>query len=86
MATRADERAAELQVLREHAAELEANVHYLESERGIEEAIRDRYDAVRDGERAVIVLDEPRSAASAAPAALPAKESESFLSRLFSWW
>lgn len=82
-AERADARATELEALRQRSTELEENVRYLESERGIEEAIRDRYDAVRTGERAVIVMEEPRAAA--ALTAETVVEDSSPFSWLFFW-
>ena len=82
MAARAQERAEELEALRARAEELEGNVRYLGSERGIEEAIRDRYDAVREGEQAVIVMEAPQAAAPLAP---PPEDQASPFSWLFFW-
>lgn len=59
VAHRRAERTAELTELTERSNALEAQVRYLESERGIEEAIRDRYDAAKEGERVVIITGDP---------------------------
>lgn len=83
------ERAAELERLRSQAAALEAKVSYAESERGIEEEIRDRYDVVKEGERAVIIVDAPREeTARPAPvddADLSDETTPSFFSWIFFW-
>lgn len=90
-AAKRDERAAELDALRARTDALEAQVAFMQSERGIEEEIRSRYDAVRDGERMVVIV--PHEAALAAstaqrerPSPPPAVEPESgFFSWLFFW-
>jgi hypothetical protein len=90
MAQKHAERLVELERLEHHASALEAEVAYAESARGIEEEIRDRFDVVKKGERAVIVMDEvepKEAAASTTPAPLsPPEPEQSFFSRLFSWW
>lgn len=63
------ERAAELAELIAHADALEAEVTYMQSERGIEEEIRDRFDVVKEGEQAVIILE--RRPATGTPSAAP---------------
>ena len=52
------ERAIALADYRERAAALESKVAYMESERGIEEEIRNRYDATKEGERVVVIMGD----------------------------
>lgn len=86
------ERAAELDALRERTEALETQVAFMQSERGIEEEIRSRYDAVREGERMVVIVPNEASVASPtarremAPVPLLVPEPErSFFSRLLFW-
>ena len=51
------EREGELHRLHERAAVLEANVEMLESDRGIEAEIRDRYDVAKEGETVVVIIE-----------------------------
>lgn len=83
-ATKRAERAQELAEHQVRAAALEAKVAYIESERGIEEEIRERYDAVREGERAVVVMAAPAAKAVATSSVSEPMES-SFFSWLFFW-
>ncbi len=62
MAERREEAEIELQALRQRAAALEAQVEYLEDERGMEAEIRDRFDVVKAGEQVVIILDDENAA------------------------
>ena len=50
-------REAELDELKGRAAALESRVERLESDRGIEAEIRDRFDVVKEGEQVVVILD-----------------------------
>ena len=43
--------------LKQRASAVESNVEYLKDDRGIEEELRNRFDAIREGEQAVILLD-----------------------------
>ncbi len=80
------ERAAEHAALEAQAAALEARVQYIQSERGIEEEIRERYDAIRDGERTVVVLDAPEPAGQPSrPAAEQVEKRPARFSWLFFW-
>ena len=56
----AEREVAELEVRR---AALEEQVQYITSERGIEAEMRRQFDIAREGERVVIILDEPASPA-----------------------
>lgn len=83
------ERAAELATLETHAAALEEEVKYIQSARGIEEEIRDRFDVVKQGERAAIIMDEvarPAATTTAPVSVLPQEVSDAgFFSKLFFW-
>ncbi|HEU4677582.1 MAG TPA: septum formation initiator family protein [Candidatus Paceibacterota bacterium] len=84
-----EEREAELAVLKERAAALEAQVKHLENDRGIEEELRSRYDVVRQGEEAVILVGGERDAKARDDAGIlvtkEATETPSFFERLRSW-
>lgn len=58
----------ELRLLEERKADLEADVTYLEGERGIEEEIRSNFDVARQGEQVVILTGED---ATSTPPPLP---------------
>jgi cell division protein FtsB len=82
------ERAAALASLEARAADLEREVGYIESARGIEEEIRNRFDVTKKGEQAVMVMDERESTSSeASPEAPVAKEKprRGVFSWLFFW-
>lgn len=83
-AARTNERQEVLRELEARAAALEARVRYAESERGVEEEIRDRYDAVKEGERAVVIMDAGRRPEPPPPLPLPEPESP-FFSWFFFW-
>ena len=48
---------AELDAMNMRANAIESRVRYLEDERGIEEELRSRFDAVREGEQVIIFLN-----------------------------
>lgn len=48
----------ELRELEERARHIESKVEYLADERGVEEELRNRFDAIREGEQVVILLDD----------------------------
>ncbi len=81
------ERSAELAHLKAQAAILSAKVKYMQSERGIEEEIHDRFDVAKANEEAVIVTDDRSSAtvvsATSAPATVEVERS--MWSRVFFW-
>ncbi len=82
------EASAELASLEAHAAELEGEVNRVQSRRGIEEEIRDRFDKTKEGEREVIVMDERGATTSTSTeTTVPkeAKKSSGFFSWLFFW-
>ncbi len=47
----------QLDVLKMKASALEAEVKHLQSDRGIEEEIRDRYEVSKKGEQVVVILE-----------------------------
>lgn len=57
MAARREAAEAELLELKQRAAAIEAQVEYLEDERGLEAEIRSRFDVVKTGEEVVVILD-----------------------------
>lgn len=79
---RRSEREAEYRELANRAAELEAKIAYLESEKGIEEELRDRYGVVKEGEQAVVILD---NATAESVESAPAPR-ESWFTKVFFFW
>lgn len=57
MKTKLDARRTTLGELQQHALMLEAKVKYLENDRGIEEELRNRFNVVKEGEKAIILID-----------------------------
>lgn len=57
MGAKLDARETELRELEERAQVIEAKVQYLQNDRGIEEELRNRFDAIREGEQEVIIID-----------------------------
>lgn len=84
------EASAELANLTAHAVELEGEVKHIQSARGIEEEIRNRFDVTKEGERAVVVMGDRHSTTSStfteAPKPKEEQRNSGFLSRLFFWW
>jgi cell division protein FtsB len=58
MAAKRDALASELETLEGRAASLQAEVDRLQSERGIEEEIRDRYEVSKRGEEVVVLIGD----------------------------
>ncbi len=56
--------ATQARELEARATSLEAKIAYLESERGKEEEIRRRFDVVKEGERAVVIVEDERRVAT----------------------
>ena len=78
------ERAAELAELESRAAVLDAHVQRLQSDRGIEEEIRDRFEVARQGEEVVVIVgaaDEPEDTTTP----VHTEEVPGFFSRLLFW-
>lgn len=88
MAEKLDGRTSELEALKLRAALLETKVEHLKNERGIEDELRSRFDVVKEGERVVILLDDPKeSSVQPLPKSPESKQekSESFFERLKFW-
>jgi cell division protein FtsB len=80
------ERTTELAHARTHASALEAEVARIQSPRGIEEEIRDRFDVTKEGEQAVIVMGDLHSTTSkASPETAQSENSGTVFSWLFFW-
>ena len=58
IAAKRAEAEAELATLVEQAKNLEADIARLRNDRGLETEIRDRFDVVKPGEQAVIIIDD----------------------------
>lgn len=58
MGVKLEARKQELEELRERARAIESKVEYLTDERGVEEELRNRFDAIREGEQVIILLEE----------------------------
>ena len=49
-----------LKDMKQRAEVLDAQVKYLQDDRGIEEELRNRFDVAREGEQVIILVDDPR--------------------------
>lgn len=58
MEVKLESRKQELEELKERARAIESKVEYLTDERGVEEELRNRFDAIREGEQVIILLEE----------------------------
>jgi cell division protein FtsB len=80
------ERAAELAKVKQKTAALEARVEYMESERGIEEAIRQQFDMAMPGEEVVVIVDEAAAKdTEVRPERFPLPAAPSLLERIKFW-
>ena len=59
---------AALQSAKDHKADLEKQVQYLEGERGMEEEVRKHFDVAREGETVVILMGDDEEESTTAPA------------------
>lgn len=84
VASRRQEKEAELSALLERRAVLEERVNYLKEEQGIESEIRRHFDVAREGERVIVLTGEMRPASNTAPPAPPAEPS-GFWRRIWPW-
>jgi cell division protein FtsB len=82
---RREERAAELMRAQQKAAALEAKVRWMESERGVEEAMREQFDVAKQGEEVIVIVDESLPADGKKSEVFPLPEEESFLKKLEFW-
>jgi cell division protein FtsB len=75
----------ELQSLQERSGVLEAQVHYLEDDRGIEEELRSRFDVAKEGEDVIVLVDErPHEEKTTTVEPSPSKKT-SFFEQLKFW-
>ncbi len=76
----------ELNRLKERAAALESKVERMESERGMEEEIREQFDVAKEGEQVVVIVDEHDDRnASSEPKIYPLPPEPTLLERLKFW-
>lgn len=81
-----EERAAELARTKQKATVLESKVEWMESERGVEEAMREQFDVAKQGEEVIVIVDESLPADGAGkPKVYPLPEEESLLKKLEFW-
>lgn len=73
-----DQYAQKLEELQKQEEDLFQNLEYLDTERGMEEAIRERYPVTREGEELVIIVDAPSEEAAEEEVA-----KQNFFQRLF---
>ncbi|MEN9912805.1 MAG: hypothetical protein RLY66_213 [Candidatus Parcubacteria bacterium] len=66
---RLEQAQAELAKLRDRESKLSETVGYLSTERGLENEIRSKYHAVKEGESVAVIVDESASTAQRAAAA-----------------
>jgi cell division protein FtsB len=64
-------------------ASIEAQIARLETETGIEEEIRSKFDVVRDGEQVIVIVDAETEATSTPPSPGGVR---GFFTTLFSWF
>lgn len=79
-------KAAELTALKERAAVIEAKVNHLESNQGVERALREEFDVAKQGEEVIVVVDgQATSGASTGNPVLPLPPEPSLFERLKFW-
>ena len=71
---------AELAKLRDRQAKLSETVGYLSTERGLENEIRSKYHAVKEGESVAVIVDEDAGSTQRASA------TDSVASSTVGWW
>ena len=76
---------AELESLQERAGTLEAQVRYLEDDRGVEEELRSRFDVAKEGEDVVVLVDEHPEEEKTTTVEPSSNTSPSFFERLKFW-
>jgi cell division protein FtsB len=88
---RLNERREDLESLEMRAEVLQTKVDYLESDRGIEEELRNRFDVAKEGERVIVILeDKEKKSDNKDPEVDDVKEDESsglmYLLKLLKFW
>lgn len=91
MSVKLDTKKMELQEMQERAEMIGAKVEYLKNERGVEEELRSRFDAIREGEQVVVFLNHEKETLSQVSTATvdndnTKKESSSFFEKIRAWW
>lgn len=79
--TKAQSAENEYNTLLDRRAHTEAEIKRLQTDTGVEQAIRDKYRAVKDGEELVVVVDKTDQAN-----ALKATQNVSFFTRIVNWF
>lgn len=76
----------ELEVLKQRAALLESKVSHIESERGMEGAIREQFDVAKEGEDVIVIVDPAASKTDEQkPEVFPLPQKPSLFSKLKFW-
>lgn len=76
---------AELDSLEARTKTLEAQVHYLKDDRGVEEELRSRFDVAKEGEDVVVLVDEPDKGGNQGATTTQDPPKPSFFERLKFW-
>ncbi|MBX2866683.1 septum formation initiator family protein [Candidatus Kaiserbacteria bacterium] len=79
------EREGDLLRLEERAAALEENIEHLESDRGLEEELRSRFDVAKEGERVIIIVDSDEENVTKTLPSSRKEHKRSFIDRLKFW-
>ena len=80
------DKAAELSALKDRAAVIEAKVTHLESNQGVERALREEFDVAKQGEEVIVVVDgQATSGKNAENPVLPLPPEPSLFERLKFW-
>jgi len=58
---------SELQLLNERKQELQSDVEYIQSSRGFDQKIRDKFGVAKKGETMVVIIRDDKNRASVAP-------------------
>ncbi|MBX4210641.1 septum formation initiator family protein [Candidatus Parcubacteria bacterium] len=75
---KADQAIAELKALKERQKELSLDVQKLNTDRGVEEEIRDKFSVTKPNEHMVVIVDNKNTA-------LPPLPKQSFFQKIWSW-
>ncbi len=84
--TKRQDKVSELSKLKERAAVIEAKVNHLESNQGMERALREEFDVAKQGEEVIVVVDgQATSSKNAENPVLPLPPEPSLFERLKFW-
>lgn len=81
---RLEQAQAELAKLRDRQTKLSETVGYLSTERGLENEIRTKYHAIKDGESVAVIVDESKEQSQRAAAAEAASSAQA--TTTLGWW